>query len=182
VDQGRRAYSVRRMRWRWGIAVLGALVALGVVSTAGVAASRVSSGGSALQLNVRILGARSRSHPWLSERFIRRFAFRAAAGYGDAHPSLIQQAEGTRYAANVVASGDLVYDWSWAYLIAMRGHFKVIPAYARDGSNGPPDPYIHGSVLTIVVNPRTGQGEDGGISNHYPYLAKLGHVTTDYRR
>ena len=156
-------YSVRRMRWRWGIAVL--VVAVGTMSPAGLAANRVPG-----------------SHPWVSDSYIKRFALKAAAVYGDPHPTLIQHAAGTRYEANVVASGDLIYDWSWAYLIAMRGHFRVTSTYASDGSNPPADGYIHGSVLTIVLNPRTGEGEDLGVSNHYPHLAKLGHVTTDYRR
>lgn len=38
-----------------------------------------------------------------------------------------------------------------------------------------------GTVLTIVVDARTGRTEDFGVQDRYPDLAKLGPVTTDLR-
>jgi hypothetical protein len=108
--------------------------------------------------------------PHLGERRIKRTALNAAAGAGDPHPSSIQHAEGTRFAANLPFK-DLVFDWSWAYLIAIRGHFT------ENTSEQP----VHGSVLTIVLNARTGRVEDFGVSDRYPNLAKVGKVITDYR-
>jgi hypothetical protein len=37
-------------------------------------------------------------------------------------------------------------------------------------------------VITLVLDAKTGQVEDFGASNDYPDIAKLGPVTTDYRR
>jgi hypothetical protein len=127
----------------------------------------------------------------LSEKRIKRIALNAAKG---GHPTLIQHAEGTRFEANVLAGGDQIPDWHWAYLIAIKGHFKFNP----EGSGGtyPPDrgeglsPDTAGkqtathtyTVITLVLDARTGRTEDFGISNGYPDIAKLGPVTTDYRR
>jgi len=102
---------------------------------------------------------------------------RAAVEAGDRHPSLIKHAAGTRFAANLISSQDLVFDWSWAYLIAIRGHFKLRHFHGPPGARAP-----HGTVITMVLDAKTRQGEDGGVSNHYPDLARLGPVTTDYRR
>lgn len=108
--------------------------------------------------------------PHLSEHRIKRIALNAAAGAGDPHPTLIQHAEGSRFACNL-PSKDLVFDWSWAYLIAIRGQFKVNTSYRP----------VYASVLTIVLDAKTGRGEDFGVSDHYPNLAEVGKVTTDYR-
>lgn len=115
--------------------------------------------------------------PRLPERRIRRIAVKAAAAGGDPHPALIQHAEGTRFAANLLAGGDLVYDWRWAYLIAIKGHFKFAVT-GPPGTGSKPHRY---SVITIILDAKRGRGEDLGLSNRYPDLAKLGPITTDYR-
>lgn len=126
---------------------------------------------------LRVLRFEPGPAPHLLERQIRHDALKAAAGDGDPHPTLIQHAEGTRFAANLLAGGDLVFDWHWAYLIAIRGHFKLRDFHGPPGAKPP-----QGTVITLVVDARTGQGEDFGVSNQYPDIAKLGPVTTDYRR
>lgn len=115
--------------------------------------------------------------PRLPERRIRRIALRAAAGGKDPHPALIQHAEGTRFEANLLAGGDLVYDWHWAYLVAIKGKFR----FKVSGPPGTGSKARKYTVITIVLDAKTGQGEDFGLSNRYPDLAKLGPVTTDYR-
>jgi hypothetical protein len=100
---------------------------------------------------------------------------KAATEAGDHHPSLVQDAEGTRFAADLASSKDLVWDWSWAYLIGVRGRFKSNNSH---GGYGP----RRGSALSIVVVAKTGQPEDFGVSNHYPDLGKVGKVATDYPR
>jgi hypothetical protein len=120
---------------------------------------------------------RSHQRPHLSERRILRIAETAAARAGDPKPSLIQHSEGTRHRANLVASGDGIPGRQWSYLIAERGHFVLKDAPIPPGAAAP-----RGSVLTLIVNASTGQGTDGGVSNRYPDLDRLGPVHTDLRR
>jgi hypothetical protein len=120
--------------------------------------------------------ASASSKPHLSEAQILRLALGAAAANGDPRPTLIQHSAGTRYAANFVASHDLVPGSAWSYLIAERGKFVAEAAPRPAGAPAP-----RGSVITLIVNAATGQGTDGGISDYYPPLAKLGPVTTDLR-
>jgi hypothetical protein len=112
--------------------------------------------------------------PRLAERRIRKIAQAAAARAGDPHPTLIQHSEGTRFEANRIASGDLVFNWQWSYLIAERGHFV--------SNRAPPGAKPPSGTVTLVVDAATGQGTDSGISDRYPHLATLGPVTTDLRR
>lgn len=114
--------------------------------------------------------------PHLSEHRILALAKRAAHGNGDPSPSLIQHAEGTRFEAVRISSGDLVFEWNWSYLIAERGHFVCQACSTPPGAKTPT-----GSVIMIVVDAKSGRGTDGGIGNRYPPLAKLGPVTTDHR-
>lgn len=129
-----------------------------------------------VQARLRVLAFRPGPRPSLSERRILRLAERAARGSGDSHPSLIQHAMGTRFYAVLIGSGDLVFEWNWSYLIAARGHFKAVNASYPAGAKPPT-----GTVLTLVVDARTGRVTDGGIGRRYPPLAKLGHITTDLR-
>jgi hypothetical protein len=112
--------------------------------------------------------------PHLTERRILRLAKQAARSGGDPSPTLIQHAEGTRFEAVLVSSGDLLFEWNWSYLIAVRGHFTCNACSVPPGAKTPT-----GSVITLVVDAKTGRGTDGGIGNRYPQLAKLGPVTTD---
>jgi hypothetical protein len=116
--------------------------------------------------------------PKLSERQILALALRAAASDGDPRPTLVQHAYGTRFAAVHVSSGDLVFEYTWSLLIAVRGHFQI-PAAAFSGPPGAKPP--HGTVITLVIDTITRQATDFGISNRYPPLAQLGPVTTDRR-
>lgn len=146
-------------RWLAAAAIVGLLaVAVGVaISTSATA---------------RPTAAR-RGKPQLAERQILRIAMTAAANAGDPKPILIQHSEGTREQANLVDSGDVVPGQQWSYLIAERGHF-VFKGVGPSGARAPT-----GSVMTLVVNARTGQITDSGLSNRYPDLAKLGRVRTD---
>lgn len=130
-----------------------------------------------LQLALRVLKFRARPRLRLPERRIRQIAMRWAADTGDRHPSLIQHAEGTREDAELVAAEDLICKWSWSYLIAIRGHFTRRFGLPHGGSFP-----IHGSVMTLVISARTGHVQASWISSRYPHLAKLGRVSTDYRR
>lgn len=110
----------------------------------------------------------------LSDHQIKRIALQAAKRAGDRHPSLIQHAAGRREQANKVASGDIVPGLTWCYLIAIRGRFVLNDVSTPPGAKPPT-----GTVMTLVVNARTGATLDFGVSNHYPDLKKLGPVTTD---
>jgi hypothetical protein len=117
------------------------------------------------------------TRPSLTEPQLRAIALRAARGAGDPAPTLIQHSEGTRRAANLIDSGDIVPGTAWSYLIAERGRFVLRNASVPAGAKLP-----RGSVLTLVVAARSHQVTDFGVSNRYPDLAKLGPVTTDLRR
>jgi hypothetical protein len=125
---------------------------------------------------LKVLAYRPGPGPVLSERRILGMAERAAGGAGDRKPTLIQHAAGTRFDAVRISSGDLVFEWNWSYLIAIRGHFTAFDASYPPGSKPPT-----GTVLTLVVDARTGRVSDGGLGNRYPPLAELGPVTTDLR-
>lgn len=103
-----------------------------------------------------------------------RIALEVAATDGDRRPSLIQHAEATRYRANLIAGGDIVPGKTWCYLIAERGHFIAKNASYPPGGHPP-----KGTVITLVVDARTGGVLDFGLSDRYPKLRKLGTVHTD---
>jgi hypothetical protein len=146
--------------------ILVIVLAAGVVAGVALAAAWASTSG----------GTKA-SKPQLTEGRILRIALRSAAAAGDATPTLIQHSEGTRYHANRVASGDIVPGGRWSYLIAVRGHFVLKDASVPMGASAP-----RGTVLTLVINARTGEGTDGGVSDRYPDLSKLGPVHTDLRQ
>jgi hypothetical protein len=108
------------------------------------------------------------------DREILRVARRAAAQAGDTTPTLIQHSAGTRYKANLVASGEIAGGPRRSYLVAERGHFVL-----RDVGIG--NHTIRGPVITLVYNAKTREVTDYGLQNNYPNLAALGPVTTDYR-
>lgn len=112
----------------------------------------------------------------MSEALIKRAALRAATQAGDRHPSLIQHAEGTRERANKIAWRDTVPDFNWCYLIAVRGKFVLHDVSSPPGAKPP-----KGTVLTLVLDAKTGRTLDFGVQDRYPDLAKLGPVTTDLR-
>ena len=124
--------------------------------------------------SVTVLAFRGGPMPQLSEARILTLAQTAAARGGDPNPTLIQHGEGTRFDANLVDSGDLVFDWRWSYLIAEKGHFVFTDASGPAGAQP-----LRGSVITLVVDASTGQVTDSGISDRYPRLAMLGSVITD---
>lgn len=61
---------------------------------------------------------------------------------------------------------------AWSYLIVERGHFVLNDAQT-------PGSAPTGSVLTQIVNARTGQVTDVGVSNRVPQLERLGRITID---
>ncbi len=126
------------------------------------------------QLTVQAFGPGA--EPRLSEQRILTLALQAAASNGDPHPSLIEHAEGTRFEAVLVSSGDLVFEWNWSILIAVRGRFTATDISIPPGARVPT-----GTVLTLVINARTGQGTDFGLGGRSPPLDRLGPVTTDVR-
>src|ERR1700689_3877958 len=93
------------------------------------------------------------SGPRLSESRIMAIALHAAVRAGDAHPLLIQHVESTRERANLVAGGDIVPGGQWSYLIAERGRFVFAGVGLSSNGKGRS---VYGSVLTLVVNARTG--------------------------
>jgi hypothetical protein len=115
--------------------------------------------------------------PSPAEQRILKIALKAAARAGDPSPVLIQHGSGTRHRANLVASGDGVSGSQWSYLIAERGHFVTTDAQIPG-----PAAALRGTVITIIVNARTGEITDSGFSGPYPHLAMLGPVHTDLRR
>ena len=133
---------------------------------------------------VRSLGARFEVLPYVpgprpivEAPRILSLAEQAARGEGDPRPNLIQHAAGSRFDAVRISSGDLVFDWSWSYLIAVHGHFVALGAPIPPGARPP-----RGTVITLVLDARTGRVTDAGLSNRYPPLAELGPVSTDLRR
>jgi hypothetical protein len=101
-------------------------------------------------------------------------ALRAAAHAGDARPTLIQHSMGSRYKANLAASGEITGGQQHSFLIAERGHFVLTNV-------GIGNQTIRGSVITLVYNAKTRDVTDYGLQNNYPNLAALGPVTTDLR-
>lgn len=128
------------------------------------------------QAQLTVQAFRPGPEPRLSERRILTLALRAAAADGNQHPSLIQHAEGTRFEAVLVSSGDLVFEWNWSILIGVRGRFTTTAISIPPGAPAPTT-----TVLTLVINARTGQGTDFGLEDRYPPLDRLGPVTTDLR-
>ena len=128
-----------------------------------------------VRLPITVQRAPARPRPRLSEQRLLQIAEHAAANAGDPHPSLIQHAAGPRFEAVLVASGDLVFEWNWSYLIAERGHFRYSGVGLANAT-------ISGTVLTLVVDAATGQVTDSGLSKHYPHLRQLGAVMTDVGR
>ncbi len=144
---------------------------------AAVAAAVIAAFAVAVLSSATAGGSASDHKPQLSEHRLLQTALSAATQNGDPHPTLIQHSEGTRRDANLVDSGDVVPGGERSYLIAERGRFVLENAPRPPGAPAP-----HGSVLTLVVNASTGRITDGGVSNRYPDLAKLGPVHTDLRR
>lgn len=130
-----------------------------------------------VHLEFTIGPAPAQPKPELSEKRILRIAMAAAKHAQDPLPRLIQHAAGTHFKAVLIGQGDLVFEWNWSYLIAVRGHF----IYSNVGPPGSSST-VHGTVITLVVDAGTGQITDAGLSNRYPLLARLGKVTTDLRR
>jgi hypothetical protein len=149
-------------KWLASSAIAGSIVAVAVVVITSSATATLHS---------------SQGKPHLSERQVLGIALRAAVRAGDRKPTLIQHGEGTRYEANLAASGDLVPGRRWSYLIVERGHFVFKNASRPAGARAP-----SGSVLTLVVDASTRQITDTGLSNRYPRLGELGSVSTDLRR
>ncbi len=121
--------------------------------------------------------------PRLSDSRLRAIALTAAKADGDAHPTLIQDAEGSRRIANLVAGGQPGNAWNASYLLAERGTFATPTISTPPGIPMGPGPVrITRHVITLVVDARTGKVTDSGLSDRYPNLARLGRVTTLQRR
>ncbi len=131
-------------------------------------------GARSARARLMVLAFRLGPRPTLSKSRILTLAERTAAGNGDPNPTLIQHAAGTRFDAVRISSGDLVFEWNWSYLVAIRGRFTADGAPIAAGAKPPT-----GTVITLVLDARSGQVTDFGIGNRYPPLAQLGPVTTD---
>jgi hypothetical protein len=106
-----------------------------------------------------------------------RIALRAAAINGDPSPAWITAVETTRAKALTSATpGDYIPGSAGVavYLITMRGHFVAGDAPGPPGAKPPT-----GQYLSLVINARTFQGLDFGISPKPPPVApsSLGPVT-----
>jgi hypothetical protein len=121
-----------------------------------------------------VLAYRPGPRPSLGEPQILSMAEDAARRSGDPKPTLIQHVIGTRFDAVRISSGDVVFEWNWSYLIAIRGRFTATYASYPAGAKPPT-----GTVMTLVVDARTGHVTDSGVGNRYPALATLGPITTD---
>ena len=120
--------------------------------------------------------------PRLSDSRLRAIALTAAKADGDAHPTVIQYAEGSRRMANLVASDEVVNATNRSYLIAERGNFGTPTISSPPGIPMGPGPVrIIRHVITLVVDARTGKVTDSGLSDRYPDLTRLGRVTTLHR-
>ena len=111
-------------------------------------------------------------------------ARQVAAQHGDANPQLVQHTTGTREAVTRT-TGSIVFDDHPSYLIAVRGTFTarargpwVPPELRRHPSAGDDVSY---SVQVLVVDIASGRITDSGNSDHYPDLASVGPVVTDYQ-
>jgi hypothetical protein len=160
-----------RVKWIIGAAIVAGLISAGIV-TFGRRANAASRPRPAQSART---GAASLGRPRLSERRILRIALDAAKRADDRHPWLIQHsAESTRARANLVDSGAIVPGGAWSYVVAATGHFVLwdakVPAHS---------PVPSGSVLTLVIDARSGHVTDSGVSHRFPDLGSLGPVTTD---
>jgi hypothetical protein len=104
-------------------------------------------------------------------------ARRAASGNGDPSPAWITAVETTRAKALTSATpGDSVPGSAHVkvFLITMRGHFTDTAAPGPPGAKAPA-----GQYLSLVIDARTFQGLDFGISPQPPPVppASLGPVT-----
>jgi hypothetical protein len=104
-------------------------------------------------------------------------ARRAASVNGDSHPEWITAVVTTRDKALTSATpGDYVPGSARVrvYLITMRGHFTAIDGPGPPGAKAPAGQYV-----SLVINARTFQGLDFGISPSAPPVppASLGPVT-----
>lgn len=110
---------------------------------------------------------------------IREVALALAADHGDPRPDLIQHVTCNRTQANSVVGSANMSDDRDAWLIAIKGDFKSPGTASRrfDVEDRSERRY---SVITIVVDARTGAPTDMGTSNCYPQLAVAGDVVTDY--
>ena len=68
------------------------------------------------------------------------------------------------------SSGAAVNSNQRVYVIAVEGSFTVI--HSGLNSHG----YAHVRALTFVLDARTGRETDGGFSDAFPDLARLGRV------
>ena len=96
----------------------------------------------------------------------------------------MQHTTGTREAVTRT-TGSIVFDDQPSYLIAVRGTFMVRargpwvpPELRRHPSAGDDVSY---SVQVLVVDIAFGRITDSGNSDHYPDLASVGPVVTDYQ-
>lgn len=115
-----------------------------------------------------------------SERDILALALEVAARKRDPRPELIQHTVGTRKAATET-TGSIVYSDEPSYLIAMRGNFtapRAMPPNLRHVEGRT----VSYPVQVLVVEIKSGQVLDSGGGPHYPDLASVGPVITDYRR
>jgi hypothetical protein len=104
-------------------------------------------------------------------------ARRAAAVNGDSHPEWITAVATTRAKALTSATpGDFVPGSARVrvFLITMRGHFTAIDGSGPPGAKAPAGRYV-----SLVINARTFQGLDFGISPRPPPVppGSLGPVT-----
>ena len=101
----------------------------------------------------------------------------SAARLGDRTPTDISySALTTRDAALAVSSGDQIggsYGSTPSYLVVAHGSFTAY-GVSPPGSNVNPT----GTVVTLVVDARSGQPTDSGIQDTTPDMSKLGPVTT----
>jgi hypothetical protein len=97
-----------------------------------------------------------------------------AAANGEPHPDAVTVIATTHKAAvSTAMPGDGVDDEGDVDLIVMTGHFGA------DGAKHPPGAQTPtGTVLSLVIDPRTGEIWDYGLGTRRPDLSSLGAPTS----
>ena len=100
-------------------------------------------------------------------RKLARLALGAASGAGDAHPTDGVIVPSTRLIAERVDAGAVVDSNQPVYFVLLHGHFTA--NLAPPGGKAPT-----GTILTLTIDPRTGESLDSGIGNRMPKLTAIG--------
>ena len=160
----------RNWKALWLAAVACAVAVPAVTALSGCAARPPASGASAVSTTQR-----SSDIPPGTQRRLLAIAMRLAKNEKDPDPEWISVVASSHEKAVRASSGDIVYGPDFpVYLITMKGHFIALGTSGPPGSKPPTGEYV-----TLVVNAKTLQGTDYGITPGPPPepASALGPVT-----